>query len=251
MSKTTWIIFIVAVLALFGGLVYVSSKDAINVSDIDGSKVQPAASVSGDIADHTSGSDKNKIVLIEYGDFQCPGCMSAHQPMKEVTEKYKNEVTFVFRNYPLTNAHPNAKVAAAAAEAAGEMGKYWEMHDILYEQQNDWKNATIKDRGEIFAGYADQIGLDENEFSKKLEENAAAYNKKIAFDLALGKKMDVSGTPTFYLNGKKIDQNLKDGKLVDASDPDGTSVWGDAAAFGKLIIEPALTEAGIPIPEEE
>lgn len=250
MSKTTWIIFTAVVVVLFGGLVYISSKNAIDVSAIDETKVQDASDASGNIADHVFGSDKKKVVLIEYGDFQCPGCKSAYLPTKELTEKYKNEITFVFRNYPLTAAHPNAKVAAAAAEAAGELGKYWEMHHLLYERQDDWKNASVGDRGELFASYAAEIGLDENEFSKKLEENQAAYNKKIAFDQALGKKSGVTGTPTFYLNGKKIDQGVKDGKLVDEGDPEATAVWADADNFGKLIIEPALKEAGIPLPKD-
>ena len=106
------------VLALFGGLIYLSTKDKIDVSNVDAYKVLAGSEQSGNIADHAYGSKANKLVLIEYGDYQCPGCGSAYEPIKEITEKYKGKLTFVFRNYPLTSIHPNAKASAAAAEAA-------------------------------------------------------------------------------------------------------------------------------------
>lgn len=250
MSKTTWIIFTVVVVALFGGLIYISSQNAIDVSKVNQNTVQKATEASGNIGDHVYGSDKNKVVLIEYGDYQCPGCGSAYAPIKTVTEKYKNEVTFVFRNNPLTSIHPNAKAAAAAAEAAGKMGKYWEMHNILYEKQDDWSSASISDRGELFSSYASEIGLDENKFSKILEGQGDAINQKINYDLALAKKSGVTGTPTFYLNGKKIDYDVENGKLIASNDDTSSqAVWSDAENFDKLIIQPALKEAGIPLPK--
>jgi protein-disulfide isomerase len=241
-TRNTWIIFTLIVVALFGGLIYLSTKDKIDVSNIDTYKVLAASTQSGNIADHSYGSQANKLVLIEYGDYQCPGCGAAYEPIKEITEKYKEKLTFVFRNYPLTSIHPNAKASAAAAEAAGKLGKYWEMHDVLYEKQDEWKNASSAERNEFFSSYAVGIGLDKATFSKTLADSVDEINQKIAFDQALGQKVGVDGTPTFFLNGKKIDQKVLDGKLVSASNTEGSNVWTDVEAFETLILKPALAE---------
>lgn len=244
MTGRTWAIFIAVVVVLFGGLLYLSSRDNIDVSNVDTSKVQSAQEKSGNIADHVYGSDAKKVILVEYGDYQCPGCGAAYDPIKTVTEKYKGQLTFVFRNYPLTTIHPNARAAASAAEAAGLMGKYWEMHDKLYESQSDWENASTSERTEQFVNYAGEIGLDKAKFRTTLNEKGQVINQKINFDLALGKKNGVDGTPTFYLNGKKLDQTVKDGKLVASG---GSNVWADADQFDKLILQPAFKEAGIDV----
>ena len=245
MTKNTWMIFIAVVVLLFGGLFYLSTKNRIDVSDIDQYAVQPGSEQSGNIADQTFGSTENKLILIEYGDYQCPGCESAYGPTKEVTEKYKDKLTFVYRNYPLTSAHPNAKAAAAAAEAAGKLGKFWEMHDKLFEKQSEWQGASTSERTDLFAGYAAEVGLDKEKFAQTLSDSIDQINKKIAFDQALGQKSGFDGTPTFFLAGKKVDQKVHEGKLVDANSSEGVSVWADADAFDTLIIQPALKEAGL------
>ena len=201
MSKRTWIIFAVVCIAVLGGLVYLSGKNKIDVSSVDINKVQPAAAQSGEIADHVFGKADSKVVLIEYGDFQCPGCGAAYQPVKEVTGKYKDQVAFIFRNFPLTTIHPNARAAAAAAEAAGLQGKYWEMHDKLYENQSTWENLSGNQRTDFFASYATDLGLNVDTF--KADIAGTNTNQKISFDQAVGKKADVSATPTLLLNGKK------------------------------------------------
>src|SRR5690606_23482420 len=145
-NKKAWIIFAAVCVVLIGGLVYLSSKNKVDVSGIDAGAVQAASQDSGDIADHTFGKADSKVVLIEYGDFQCPGCEKAHRPVKEIKEKYKDEIVFVFRNFPLVTIHPNAKAAAAAAEAASLQGKYWQMHDKLYEGQASWQGLDAKAR---------------------------------------------------------------------------------------------------------
>jgi protein-disulfide isomerase len=201
LSKRTWIIFAVICIAVLGGLIYLSSKNKIDVSNVDINKIQPAAVQSGEIADHTFGKADSKVVLVEYGDFQCPGCGAAYQPVKDVTEKYKDHVAFVFRNFPLTTIHPNARVAAAAAEAAGLQGKYWEMHDKLYKNQSAWQNLSGTERTDFFVNYATDLGLNTDKF--KVDISGKSVNQKISFDQALGKKANVSATPTFFLNGKK------------------------------------------------
>lgn len=206
MNKRTWIIFIVICLAVFGALIAMSRGQTLNVDNIDAAKIQPAAPASGNIADHVYGNPNGKAVLIEYGDYQCPGCGTAYPILKEVSEEYKDKMAFVFRNFPLTSIHPNAKAAAAAAEAAGLQGKYWEMHDKLYEEQNSWGTLPIDTRTDAFVKYATSVGVkDINKFKEDMSVDDVS--QKITFDMALGKKIGVDGTPTIYLNNKKIESD--------------------------------------------
>ena len=211
MNKTSWIIFIVVVVVLLGGLVAWAriSNPSIDVSGIENNSVIAASTQNGDIADHTKGSSDNKILLIEYGDFQCPSCAAANPNILTLMDEYSDSVTFVFRNFPLTSIHPNAKTAAAAAEAAGLQGKYWEMHDNLYELQNQWSTLSATERTSQFQEYAEALGLDSAQFNNDLA--GAAVNQKIAFDIALGKQTNVTATPTFYLNGEKLSDTVSSG----------------------------------------
>lgn len=230
MTGKTWIIFIVVVVALFGGLVFWSQKDKVDVSNVNTDEIQTASEQNGQIADHVFGNSDSKVVLIEYGDFQCPGCGSAHTRVKAITEKYQDDLAFVFRNFPLTNLHPNARAASAAVETAGLMGKYWEMHNMVFEAQDEWSSASTSDRTDIFASYAKEIGLNEDEFLKKLDDASVEVNQKISFDQALGRSLDITGTPTFYLNGKLVNSDEI------SSDTD----------FDKLITD-ALQDAGVDV----
>ncbi len=248
MSKKAWIIFAAVVVIMFGGLIYLSGKDKIDVSNVDVNKITTASSQSGDIADHVFGKVDSKLVLIEYGDFQCPGCKQAQPVLETLSEKYKDQIAFVFRNFPLTTIHPNARVAAAAAEAAGLQGKYWEMHTLLYDNQDSWKSADTEQRNGIFEDYAKQLGLDATKFKAGLAD--VNVNKKISFDQALGKKLNLSGTPSIFFQGKVVDQYVKDGEFV-AKGTDGSNpIWSDVDAFDKLLLIPALKEAGIELPAE-
>jgi protein-disulfide isomerase len=201
-SKKTWIIFAAVCIVLLGGLVVLSRKDAVNVSTVDQTKLQAADTANGNIADHVTDLPKSKVTLVEYGDFQCPYCGQAYPQVKKLTTDYASKITFVFRNYPLSSLHPNAKAAAAAAEAAGLQGKYWEMHDKLYETQNEWSSLSTDDRTNKFVEYAKAVGVKDS--AKFITDMSADnVNKKINFDLALGNKAGVTGTPTFVLNGTK------------------------------------------------
>lgn len=207
MSKKTWIIFAAICVVVLGGLVILSRKDQVNVSSVNQNKLQPANAANGNIADHVYGLPDSKVMLIEYGDFQCPYCGDAYPQVKKITTDYKSKITFVFRNYPLSTMHPNAKAAAAAAEAAGLQDKYWEMHDKLYESQSDWENLSTDKRTNVFVAYAQEVGVkDINKFKTDMADDDV--NKKINFDLALGNKANVTGTPTFILNGEKVSDSV-------------------------------------------
>ena len=205
MSKTAWIIFGSVIVLLLGGLIAWSRLSSVstNVSTIDVNSIAAASDQNGQIADHTFGKTDSKVVLIEYGDFQCPSCGAAHPQIKELTEEYEGKILFIFRNFPLTTIHPNARAAAAAVEAAGLQGKYWEMHNVVFESQGEWDTLTGTARTDKFTEYATGLGINKDTFLKDLA--GSQVNQKISFDQALAKKVKVDATPTFYLNGSKLD----------------------------------------------
>lgn len=229
MSKQAWIIFSAACVLILGSLIYFSNTNRIDVSSVDTNTIQGVSEKSGDIADHAYGKVDSKVVLIEYGDFQCPGCGNAHPIVKKLTEKYKNQMVFVFRNFPITSKHPNARAAAAAAEAAGLQEKYWDMHNKIFESQNTWGNLGANERTKFFVDYAGELGLDKDRFTTDL--TSSKVNQKISFDQAVGKKAGAEATPTFLLNGKKVED----------------TTWSNADAFETAIIN-ALKAEGISLP---
>ena len=200
MNKRTWIIFSVAVAALLGGLIYASQGETIDVSSVDNSKIRAADDNDIAIGDHVYGKKDSKVVLIEYGDFQCPGCGTLHGNIKPILEEYKDEIAFVFRNFPLTSMHPNARAAASSAEAAGLQGKYWEMHNKIYDSQNAWQSLNGTERDKKFAEYAKELKLDIDKFNEDVKSKKVA--NKLNFDQDLGKANKVSATPTVFLNGE-------------------------------------------------
>ena len=203
MNKIGWIIFSALTIAVFALFIVFANQSKIDVSKIDTSTYQNASSDSGNIADHYNGVKNAKVVLIEYADYQCPGCAEVYPVVKSISETYKDKILVIFRNFPLTSSHPNAKLAAAATEAAGLQNKFWEMHDKIYTGQDDWSNLTGESRIDYFVNLAKEIGIDTDKF--KNDVSSKAVSQKIAFDQALANKAKVDQTPTMFLNGKKLD----------------------------------------------
>ncbi len=163
-------------------------------------------------SNHLTGKADSTVKFVEYGDFQCPACAGFNAAFEKTVETYKDRVSFQFRNLPISQIHPNAMAAARAGEAAAMQGKFWEMHSALYEQTN-WSAWTqAKDPTELFNRYARQIGLNEKTF--KADFVSPKVNDIISADrAAFDKTKEDVATPTFFLNGKKIENN----KLTDAS----------------------------------
>lgn len=205
MDKIKWIIFAVVVVAVFGGIIFFSKKDEAKFTGNASTVI-----TEGPIADHTQGPTENpKVTLIEYGDFQCPGCGSMFPVVKDLKERYKDRLTFIYRNLPLTNIHPNALAAATAAEAAGLQGKYFEMHDLLFQTQSSWSGASASERGQIFENYAQQIGLDIEKY--KTDLSSQDITTKINRDISTGRNtFGATSTPTFILNGQKVSSNAEE-----------------------------------------
>jgi protein-disulfide isomerase len=244
MSKTSWIVFVLLAVGVLGGLIALSRSDRVDVTAIDQTVAQEASDKNGNIADHRLGSENPKVTIMEYADFQCPGCSSAAPIMKSVVEQVGDQgVQLVFRSFPLTSIHPNARAASAAAEAAGLQGKFWEMHDVLFANQAEWQGLGSSDRTQAFSNYAASLELDIEQFEQDLTSDRVT--KKIDFDIALGRKDNVSGTPAIFVNGEPTDDiRVKNGEI--STDEDAQIIWSDVEAFIELIIKPKLENSDQP-----
>lgn len=151
--------------------------------------------------DWVKGSRTASAVLVEYSDFQCPACGAYYPLVKRVAEEYGDKLAIVYRNFPLTTIHKNALRGASAAEAAGQQGKFWEMHDRLFEGQKEWSEGNNPQK--FIDEYATALGLDMDRFHKDMDSQSV--QDKISADVASAEKYEVNGTPTFFLNGKKLD----------------------------------------------
>lgn len=142
--------------------------------------------------DHVRGSLEAPVIVVEYGDYECPHCGRAYWVIKDLLGQLGDEVAFVFRNFPVTEAHPRAEAVAEALEAAGGQARFWEMHDRFYERQHQLENLDLED-------HAQAVGLDMDLWREALQERA--YRDRILEDLESGRKSGVTATPTFFING--------------------------------------------------
>ncbi len=154
-------------------------------------------------SDHAEGASSAPVTLVEYGDYECPSCGGAFPIVKELQRKMGSDMRFVFRNFPLREAHPHALHAAIAAEAVGAHGarKFWAMHDVLYENQDALTDADL-------AGYASALGVSEAEIANAFEVDAFA--DRVRADFRNGVRSGVNGTPTFFINGVRYDGDWRD-----------------------------------------
>jgi protein-disulfide isomerase len=158
--------------------------------------------------DHVQGPIDAPITLVEYGDYQCPYCYQAYPIVKELQQRLGAQLRFVFRNFPLTEIHSHALHAAIAAESVGaQIGNdgYWRMHDLIYEHQQDSRDALSD---EHLAGYGTTAGADASRITRDLESEAFA--DRIQADFAGGVRSGVNGTPTFFINGTRYDGDWTD-----------------------------------------
>lgn len=151
-------------------------------------------------SDMTFGNPQAKVVLTEYADFQCPGCGAYYPIVKQLTSDYKDKLYFVYRFFPLESIHQNALVASEAGFAASKQGKFWEMHDLLFAHQTEW--ATLPDPTNNFLSYAQQAGLNVDQFKKDFDDPATGKYIKAQEQAALD--LGLPGTPSFFINGKQI-----------------------------------------------
>ena len=146
--------------------------------------------------DHSIGPQDAPITLVEYGDFECPHCGRAYPILKEIQKRLGNQLRFVFRNFPISQSHPHAEHAAEAAEAAAAHQRFWEMHDILFENQSALEDSDLVE-------YAGRLGLQVTPFERDLKNGV--YRRDVEEDFSTGIRSGVNGTPTFFVNGERFD----------------------------------------------
>jgi protein-disulfide isomerase len=148
--------------------------------------------------DHIQGPPSAAVTLVEYGDYECPYCGAAYPIVKDLQARMGDRLRFVFRNFPISTSHPHAERAAEAAEAAGAQGSFWEMHDLLYENQKRLRDDDLR-------SYAQALELDVELFDRELADERHAA--RVREDFMSGVRSGVNGTPTFYVNGARHDDS--------------------------------------------
>lgn len=166
-----------------------------------------ARTVSMSPDDHVTGSPSAPVKLVEYGDYQCPFCGRAQVEVERLRQALGSRLCLVFRHFPLTQAHPYAEQAAEAAEAAGAEGRFWEMHRLLFEHQEDLSLEALIE-------YAGALDLDIDAFASSVQEHR--FHDKIRRDFMTGVRSGVNGTPTFFINGHRHDGAFSAEALLEA-----------------------------------
>lgn len=193
------------------------------------------------LSDHVKGNSEASVTLTEYGDFQCPACAQFSPIVKEVVDQYGDQIAFEFRHFPLISIHPYAVPAAKAAEAAGVQGKFFEMHDKLYENQSAWAKSPAPQA--FFIQYAEELGLDIALFKQHMR--ASLIEEKIESQFKEAQERGLTGTPTFFLNGERLEFKTMEeffgaieGALgITAPTATATPAASDAVEFG-LPVQP-------------
>jgi len=187
-----------AVLVGFGWLMVWLASD-VNLPSEGGALAVPVSA-----ADNVRGPASASVTLVEYSDFQCPACAAFHPIVKQLLDEPElaGKVRFVYRNFPLTNIHKNALLAARFAQAAAAQGKFWELHDALFENQQKWSGMSETGAKEAFLGYARDAGFDTEKLATDAESDAV--RSRVQEDMDGGLLANVNSTPTFFVNGQRM-----------------------------------------------
>ncbi len=189
-----WLLALVVAVGIIIAIVWAGQRNG-------GAKVSTTGSVTPTATDWSTGNADASVTLIEYSDFQCPACAFYYPIVKRLKDEEGAKFRLIYRNFPLKTLHKNAEPAALAAEAAGNQGKFWQMHDLLFENQKSWESLGNPD--EAFIGYAQQLELDATRFSEDYKASATA--DRVQEDVQSGNAASVDATPTFFLNGTKVE----------------------------------------------
>jgi protein-disulfide isomerase len=191
MDKRFLAVLVVVILAIIGIFIFTNHKSPTTT---------PQTTAATTVSNHVEGDLNSPVKLLVYGDFQCPVCGEFYPIENQVLQKYLSKISFAFREFPLTALHPNAWSAARAAEAAGLQAKFFQMHDLLYQYQNNWVN--LGNPQPAFDQYASSLGLNITKFNN--DYASTAVNNTINADYQAGLKQGVDGTPSYFLNGQLL-----------------------------------------------
>jgi protein-disulfide isomerase len=192
------LIVIVLAVAVAAGAAVFLSRGSDQPAEADNALSRVDISGGGRFRGPLSG-EKALVTLVEFGDYQCPSCAAYHPFTKEILSRYPTQLRLEFHHFPLISIHPNSMAAAKAAEAAGEQGHYWEMHDLLFEYQTQW--ASVPDPKPVFAALANRIGINGNILVKAME--SPQIQERILKDVQRGDAAMVDAVPTFFINGER------------------------------------------------
>jgi protein-disulfide isomerase len=184
-----WVVPLIIIIAIIVSAIVNSGVSTKGLDELTLTQVAPSDNAFG------TGS----ILIIEYSDFQCPACRSVEPLVNQLKEEYSEDVTFVYRHFPLKQIHPKATYAAQASEAAGLQGKFWEMNDLLFVRQADW---TAGNEVTLFEQYAEELNLDVEQFKADIKSEKVRAIVQHNYESALA--LRISGTPTFFINGKPL-----------------------------------------------
>jgi protein-disulfide isomerase len=188
-----------------------AAKTALSIpSSTSPPSTHPSSIKLGADPPNSLGTPEAPVMIEEFGDFECSPCGLLHPILKTMESEFGSRLVIVFREFPIASKHKHALAAASAAEAAGRQGKFWEMHDLLYENQNEWHDAS--DVGPIFEAYALRIGLRLDEFRRDV--SSEIVDRRIALDKERGYSIGINSTPTVFLNGREVPlESLESAKL--------------------------------------
>lgn len=217
--KNPWVIIGIITVVLFGGAIWYSSQ--VNATNNEGVE----------ITENIKGNPEAEVTLVEYSDFQCPACGAYYPVVKQVMEEYGDQIRFEYKHFPLP-MHQYAMQAAVAAEAAGQQDKFFEYHDLLFENQETWSQSATPNV--LFIDYAEQLDLDMDQFRRHM--NSTLLRDKVREDQAEGRDRNITATPTFFLNGERMNpdefQTLPGfaAAVIAAVDPSAVASSTDEAA---------------------
>ena len=231
-------VLIVAAIGVAAYFVIDGNNKATDFSKYDFYSVIPANKDNGNIGDHVKGDANAPVLIFEYADYQCPGCASMNTKVNKAIEELDGKLAVVYRSY-LLPYHKNGTAAASAAEAAGLQGYWKEYADKLFAEQAEWEYASASDRTAMFDKYFLEVSDGKGNVDKFNEDMASeAVSKKISFDMGIGNRMNIEGTPAFYIDGQLIDWGSKEGSSVTVNGK--TVTWTEAQGgddFVKLLKE--------------
>ncbi|HEY6805797.1 MAG TPA: thioredoxin domain-containing protein [Pyrinomonadaceae bacterium] len=176
-----------------------AASSELTTDQRQGRKSSPAKQKLGATPAHERGPSSAPVMLEEFADFECHACGVIYPIMKQVEQEFGSQIVVVFREYPLA-MHKNGMTAAQAAEAAGLQNKFWEMHDVLFQNQKEWHQ--VADVRPLYRGYASQVGIDVEKFERDMASDEVA--KRIAADRERGGWVGIESTPTVFLNGREV-----------------------------------------------
>ena len=183
---------LVTVALIFGAMLLLSNSSSTSEQVVDSSQLMGGS-------DNSKGASEASVEIVEFSDFQCPACASVEPLIQSVADQYPEDVKLIYRHFPLSSIHLNALLAAQASEVAAEYGKFWPMHDLLFANQEVWAEMSGEELINQFVSYAEQLEIDKNEFSTKIESQEV--KQRVLDDLSVANSLNLRGTPTIFVNG--------------------------------------------------